>query len=440
MKIYSFPRGGIAYEDASAPVKSPAENAFLPALSVISLGSKNKGVYPIVSVGDVVREGMLIGRASGTGTVNVHATVPGRIIRKISWKDRDDIENDAFVIKMEGTFEKLGRRNEVLSWNGLNGYDIQRILSDYGISKMENDEKPLSEIISTSRKENDKLTLVVRCVFDDPWLVADYALCKDRMKAVIEGAAIVAKACFKVAQIVFAVSHHEKELGQMFLSEAGVLEIPSLLVLTGSRYPQRKSRELEVALRAFEKKENLRFGSFLILSPAVLAAAHDAVIHKKPILDRYVAVGGSAVRTPQIMKIRIGTRISEVLEQCGGFLRPPEKIITGSPLSGKEVKYIDEPVGKTCYAIVAMARSQAAVDDQQNCINCGECRAVCPVNLDPQNIYKRIKILEIATAGTNICNGCGCCKIVCPSSLPLLETILEGNQGGLGRSQEAHGA
>jgi electron transport complex protein RnfC len=430
MKIYSFPRGGLSYEDPTSPAKTSTENAFLPALSVISLGNKAKPVFPVVSIGETVREGMLIGRASGAGTANVHATVPGRIIKKVSWKDRNNIVNDAFVIKMEGAFERLGRKEEVLIWTGLNCYDLQKIISDYGIVEMENDGKPLSDIISVSRKKN-KLTLVIRCVFDDPWLVADYALCRDRLNAVIEGAAIVAKSCLKVTQIVFAVSHREKELGEQLLSSAETLEIPSSLVLTGSRYPQRNNRELELALRIYEKKENVKLGSLLILGPAVLAAVYDAVVHKKPILDRYVAIGGSAVRKPQIMKVRIGTRIGDVIEQCGGFIDQPEKILTGSPLSGREVKYLDEPVGKSCYAIVAMTKSQAAVLPQQNCINCGECRAVCPVGLDPQNIYKRIRSQEIENAGTTGCHGCGCCKIVCPSALPLLETILENNQEGV---------
>jgi electron transport complex protein RnfC len=427
MKIYSFPRGGLHYEDPTSPAKTSTENAFLPAISVISLGNKAKPVYPVVSIGEIVREGMLIGRASGKETANVHATIPGRIIKKVSWKDRNNIVNDAFVIKLEGAFEKLGRRDEVFIWNGLNAYDLQRIISDCGIVEMYNDERPLSDIISVSRKKN-KLTLVIRCVFDDPWLVADYAICRDRLNAVIEGAAIVAKACLKVNQIVFAVSHREKELGKQLLSAAENLNIPSSLVLTGSRYPQRNSRELELALRIYEKRENINLGSLLILGPAVLAAVNDAVVHKKPILDRYVAIGGSAVRKPQIMKVRIGTRIGDVIEQCGGFIEPPEKILTGSPLCGKEVMYLDEPVGKSCYAIAAMTKSQAAVLPQQNCINCGECRAVCPVGLDPQNIYKRIRSREIEDAETKGCHGCGCCKIVCPSALPLLETILKNNQ------------
>ena len=213
------------------------------------------------------------------------------------------------------------------------------------------------------------------------------------------------------------------------MSETGKIDIPSSVVLTGSRYPQRIRRELELALRSYEKKEGLDLGSLFILGPAVLAAAYDAVAHKKPILERYVAVGGSAVKNPQIMKARIGTRISELIEQCGGFSERPERIITGSPLSGNEVMYLDEPVGKTCYAIVAMSKAPASKNFKQNCINCGECRTVCPVGLDPQNIYKRVKAYEIDNVLTTGCHGCGCCRIVCPSALPLMENIREAAGG-----------
>ena len=433
MKIYSFPRGGFTFNDPTAPSKkNDAVNAFLPAISVIPLGDSHVKVYPVIPMGESVREGMLIGRASGPGAVNVHATVPGRLIRKVTWMDRDGFESNALVIRMEGSFEKLGKKEDVFSWTGLSGYDLQKIISGYGIVEMEKSGRPLSELISAGRKESEKLTLVVRCVFDDPWLVADYALCRDRLKAVIEGAVIVAKACSKVSQIIFAVSHHEKELGAQLLEEAGNWEISSALVLTGSRYPQRNDRELELALRLYEKKEGLDLGSLLILGPAVFAAAYDAVKYKRPILDRYVAVGGSAVRNPQVMKVRIGTRIGELIEQCGGFTEAPYRIAIGSPLSGREVMYLDEPVGKTCYAIVAMSKAQAASGSQQNCINCGECRAVCPVGLDPQYIYKRIKTLGIENAGNAGCYECGCCKVVCPSALLLSDTIAESNQEASG--------
>jgi electron transport complex protein RnfC len=156
-----------------------------------------------------------------------------------------------------------------------------------------------------------------------------------------------------------------------------------------------------------------------------MAAVYDAVKFKKPILDRYVAVGGSAVVRPQVMKARIGTRIGELIEQCGGFSSRPRRIATGSPLSGAAVADLDEPVVKSCYAICAMAKPQARDNAEWSCISCGECRAVCPVGLDPEAIYKRIKSSNAQTRSViDACHGCACCEAVCPSRLPLSEVIL----------------
>ena len=58
------------------------------------------------------------------------------------------------------------------------------------------------------------------------------------------------------------------------------------------------------------------------------------------------------------------------------------------------------------------------------CIRCGDCAAVCPVSLLPQQLYwfarsedhdrlKEYKLMD--------CIECGCCAYVCPSHLPLVQ-------------------
>jgi electron transport complex protein RnfC len=385
----------------------------------------------------MVKEGMLIGRGQGPGSANVHATVPGRVIRTVSWKNDGGAVNDALVIRMEGSFEKLGRREEIFPWESLTSFDLQRIISEQGIVEMEDSGRPVAEMISALRTVSGPLTLVVRCVFDDPWLAADYVLCRERLNAVAEGSLIMGRAG-RVNHILFAFSHKEKEMGEALLAESGKWDIPSSLVLAGSRYPQRNRRELELVLRNYEKKEALELGTLLILGPATLAAVHDAVKLKKPVLDRYVAVGGSAVKKPQVMKVRIGTRIGEVLAECGGFIDKPKRIATGSPLLGRAVADLDEPVIKTSYAVFAVLGSQAWSSAPRNCISCGECRMVCPVGLDPEELYKQ-------AGGPNSgespalaaeCHGCGCCEVVCPSRLPLSGVIAGRVRGRLPPGEE----
>jgi electron transport complex protein RnfC len=366
---------------------------------------------------------MLIGRGKSPDTANVHATVPGKIVRSVEWEDSEGRHNEGFVIRLEGSFERLGKKEEKFPHDGIGYQELQRILTDCGIVEMEGSGFPLAEILSNFRGSGKRQTLVVRCVFDDPWLAADYVLCSERVQEVVEGAFIVAKASGGIDRVLFAVSGHEKELGETMLSEAALYDIQSSLVLTGSKYPQRNFRELELVLRNYGKKEEIDLGPLLVLGPATLAAVHDAVKYRRPILERYVAVGGSAVAKPQVMRVRIGKRIGDLFEECGGFTGHPFRIAVGSPFSGRTVRDLDEPVTKNSYAIFAMLKSQTGLHAERDCICCGECRRVCPVGLDPEELYKRI-IAHSASQGSEECHGCGCCELVCPSGLPLSDTIM----------------
>ena len=237
-KIYAFPRGGISFEDSFVPSRDSCMTAFLPSLSIIPLVQHiGLRAYPVVSVGEMVREGMLVGRGRGPGSANVHATVPGRVIRMVSWKSAGGQVQDGLMIRMEGSFEKLGKREEIFPWEGMLPYDIQRTISDFGVVEMEGGGRPVTDIISSLRSAPVPITLVVSCVFDDPWLVSDYVLCVERAKAVAEGAAITARTC-RVSRIIFAISHTEKELGDALLSAGSKWGIPVSTVLVGSRYPQ----------------------------------------------------------------------------------------------------------------------------------------------------------------------------------------------------------
>jgi electron transport complex protein RnfC len=428
MNVYSFPRGGISYEDPTVPQRESSVVAFLPTVSVIPLVQEGGSrVSAVVSIGDTVKEGMLI----GWGPPNVHATVPGKVVRRVSWKNAYNQEIEGLVIRMGGNFEKLGKREEGFPWGSLSPQDLRRMVADYGVVEMEGSGRPAAQILSPAEHVRKGLSLVVRCVFDDPWLAADYTLCRERRAAVVEGSFIAAKMA-RAERIVFAFSHREQELGNLFLQEAGGGTLPVSLMLTGSRYPQRNRRELELALRNYEKREQAPLGSLLMLGPATLAAIHDAVRLRKPILDRYVAVGGSAVKRPQVMRVRIGTRIGEVFAECGGFVGRPRRIVSGSPLQGRIVADLDEPVVKTSFAVFAALESRAAISHKWNCIGCGECRRVCPVGLDPEELYKRIVSgpPERVRAGRDdpgdswgLCHGCGCCELVCPSRLPLAGVI-----------------
>jgi electron transport complex protein RnfC len=444
MKTHSFPRGGITLEDATAPRADSRGEAFLPALSLIPLSQFPGGrLEPLVGEGDAVREGMLVGR-SASGEARAHASVPGRVAKICAWEDAEGRSRDGLLIRMEGSFDLLGAPSELPRGIARPDAPLPRspreladALDECGAVEMEGSGRPLSRMVLDFCAEPGPKTLVVRCVLDDPWLVADRVLCEKRMKDVVDGAFAIAEACGLGKSggpgkpgVAFAVSRGERELGEAMMEEAAGRDIPSALVLTGSKYPQRNRRELELALREYGRREGAGLGALLALGPATLAAARDAAACRLPALERYVAVGGSAVRGPRVMRVRIGKRIGDLFEECGGFTGEPARVVSGSPFFGERVRYLDEPVTRSCYALAAMLESQAGPQESAACISCGECRRVCPSGLDPEEIFKRMAALKRdgelpeGHPGFRACHGCGCCEIVCPSRLPLPDAFM----------------
>jgi electron transport complex protein RnfC len=359
----------------------------------------------------------------------------------VSWKMAEGITNEGLVIRLKGNFEQLGKPEKRFSWEGLEPEELQQCIVEYGIVEMEGSGRPLGDLFASLDTVPPPITLVVRCVFDDPWLVGDYVLCRERAAAVVEGSIILGTAC-KASRIVYAVSAQEKDVGAMLLVEAQSYALPASLVLVSSRYPQRNPRELALALRAYERRGGKKeapaepaLGSLLIQGPATLAAVRDALVLHRPILDRYVAVGGSGVKKPQVMKVRIGTRIGDLFAECGGFTGEPQRIILGSPFSGRRVfeKNLDEPVIKTSYALSALLAKQTGGTVVRNCIGCGACRAVCPVGLDPEALFKGIVFFkqkqEQNSGRAAECHGCGCCDLVCPSRFSLSTALVHAALG-----------
>ena len=445
MKVYSFSRGGIKFEDSFAPDSNGSRLAFLPEMVIVPLSTESGSrSIPVVSTGQHIEEGMLIARGQGAASANIHSPIPGKLTRAVKWSSAPGFLSDAFVIRLEGSFKKLGKPEVRHEWAGLNWFDIRSLISEYGVIEMDGLGRPLRDIFSQKNAVDSPLTFIVRCVFDDPWLAAEYSLCKERLEEVAEGALITARAA-GAASIVFAVSAAERELGRSLIEAAKRHDTSGQFtfteVLVGSRYPQHSDYAMETVLLRYSKREGLIHGPMLMLSPTTVAAVYDAVVLRAPVLERYVAVGGAALKNRAVIKARIGSRLRDLIGECGGFSGRAEEssviAAIGSPLLGRAAASLDEPILKTSRSVFvsSVKRRETALKKYSwlkkisqflpvaTCISCGECRRVCPVRLDPEDIYKRISYGKTGIINSN-CIGCGCCEAVCPSKLPLCTAIV----------------
>lgn len=70
-----------------------------------------------------------------------------------------------------------------------------------------------------------------------------------------------------------------------------------------------------------------------------------------------------------------------------------------------------------------------AYSQHQTCVDCGRCAPVCPSKLQPDKLYRAVKIKKFHHAATlSQCTLCGECDRVCPSRIPLRDTFAYGKQ------------
>ncbi len=72
--------------------------------------------------------------------------------------------------------------------------------------------------------------------------------------------------------------------------------------------------------------------------------------------------------------------------------------------------------------------STAVNGSDRDCVSCGYCELVCPVNTTPQTLLRNSKINDVEESmriGLLDCSGCGACTYVCPSKIDLASTFID---------------
>jgi electron transport complex protein RnfC len=117
----------------------------------------------------------------------------------------------------------------------------------------------------------------------------------------------------------------------------------------------------------------------------------------------------------------LGTTIADIAKFAGGYTDRADQLIIGGQMTGKSVTTDDVPLVKATNCILVLSELHAP-GDELPCIRCGECAAVCPIQLQPQQLFWYAcadNEKQLRAHGLVDCIECGCCDLVCPSHIPL---------------------
>lgn len=424
--LKTFNRGGVhppgkKYLSEHKPVK----NAVISDLSVVAmsqhLGSPSE---PVVNPGDTVREGMLIGKSTGFISGNIHSPVPGTV------KEITDIYlpngnvSKAVVIEMEGEFDRLGKEAVETSWEHFSGKELIEIINSNGIVGLGGATFPANVKFSLPKGKKAEY-LVINGVECEPYLTADHRLMLEKSDQIIEGIKIISS-IIKPERLVIGIEINKENAIQSIKDAAQranlTLEVVSLKV----KYPQGDEKQLLKAVTGKEIPSGalpMEIGC-VVSNVGTVHAIYEAVVLGKPLIERVITVSGGAIKNPQNLKVRVGTPITSLIEECGGFTEEPVKVVVGGPMMGFTIYDLDTPVTKGTSGILALTAREVRASSQTACISCGRCIAACPMGLNPTTLFKYIDHSDYDSAenmGLMDCKECGSCGYVCLARIPLIQ-------------------
>ncbi|UTC61644.1 SLBB domain-containing protein [Treponema sp. OMZ 788] len=392
-------------------------NAFLPQRAFIPIAfDSKKQPETLVMRGETVKEGQIIARTEEPFSVGIFSSIPGILYDFVDFTLPDGSLIHTAAIKLEGSFDILGRPLPDYPWRTSSYSEIIRAIGYSGILNTVNiSAVPLIYQIRNALKKGE--TDIYINLFDkDPSSGLDSILFDNFFEETAEGIGILAK-ILNAASVTCIHKFNKKELYKLEkISETCEPFCKVKFINASNDYPF-------VQNKYFENKEN----PFLVDIPTAIYT-YEVVRTNNPITSVYVLVTGKAINEPKVLKVKIGTPIGSLIEECGGFKTMPAKIILNGLIGGLSADSLDIPVTSTLKSIHVPGKDSIKKHSIEACINCGLCFSSCPLYLEPKKIVRAIEaedLNEDILKQIKICSGCGCCSACCPSRIPLCSIILE---------------
>ena len=420
--------GGIHPHDMKHLAKEmEITNAIIPPLSVIPMSQHiGSPAECLVQKGDEVTEEMLIGKSTGFISAHIHSPVPGSVSSVEEIILPNGVATQAVKIELKGEFNRLKNEHDKKEWSGMSKEELLQIIVDRGIVGLGGATFPTNVKYSIPRGKHADY-FVVNGVECEPYLTADYRLMLEKTAELFEGIRIVKK-ILEPKEIYIGVEINKPDVIDIMRKAAAELDDQIQVIPLEMKYPQGDEKQL---LKAILDKEVPSGGlpidiGAVVSNVGTIFAIYEAVAFSKPLIERIVTVSGKAIKQPGNFKVRIGTTVGNLIDECGGLVKEPQKLVMGGPMMGFAVCDLDTPVTKGTSGILALTPRECRRSARTACIQCGRCIQVCPMGLQPTKLYKNIEHMKYENAldlDLMDCKECGCCGFICPANLPLVQSM-----------------
>ncbi|MDH5324180.1 MAG: electron transport complex subunit RsxC [Gammaproteobacteria bacterium] len=429
-RLFNFHGGVHLRQHKTATLAKPIKDAELPQQLVLPLQQHiGHAAEPVVKVGDYVYRNQLIARAVSGISAPVHAPSSGKVIalepRPVPHPS--GLQAPCIVIETDGKDQDQPQSIEPLKVEDLSPQQLRDQIHAAGIVGLGGAGFPSSIKLDPDEKVVD--LLIINGAECEPYITCDEMLIREHTEEIVQGLMIMRKA-LQAQHCIIAV---ENKKAKALLYLEAVLEEMSLdfveLVSVPTVYPAGGEKQLVQVITGKEvPSQGLPLDINIVCHNVGTAyAVARAIHHNEPLTSRIITVTGSVAKSRNL-RVRFGTPIAELIQQCGGNCKTLSKVIIGGPMMGMAVHDINAPVIKTSNCILAISLINdvplpSRLDQSLPCIRCGFCAEACPMNLLPQQLYWYAKSKDFdKVQDYNLfdCIECGCCDYACPSHIPLV--------------------
>lgn len=421
--IFPFHGGVHPPEHKSHSTQKPIAKPSMPALLTLPL-RQHVGHLPkvTVQVGQHVLKGQLLAEAEGAVSAAIHAPTSGRVcaIEHAIIPHPSGLPD--YCIRLQPDGKETWIEHAGLDWRAMQPAALMQHLITSGIVGMGGATFPTQIKLRTDGTSSIH-TLVINGAECEPYITCDDMLMRERAAQIVQGIDI-ARYVMSATQVVIGIEDN-KPLAIAAMQQAvqgkdmQVKVVPTL-------YPSGDARRLVYLLLGQEIAHDKRAAEqgIQVFNIATMLALHRYIDHGEPVIQRIVSMTGN-VAHPQNFEVLLGTPVSHLLAAAGGAGDDTSHYIMGGPMMGFDLPDANVPVTKATNCIIAASPGLfPPAPAAMPCIRCARCADVCPVSLQPQELYWFAKSDHFEKARDYKlfdCIECGACSYVCPSHIPLVQ-------------------
>ena len=403
----------------------PIRDVPIPAQLVLPIDQHvGDAAQPVIGIGEQVLKGQLLAQPEGSLGAPVHASSSGKVVAIEPWPVTNRYGESApcIVIECDGEDRAVESRTKALAYRNLPPDALLDEILRGGIVGLG------GAVFPTAQKLMQAVTceldhLILNGVECEPYISCDDMLMRERAQEVIGGAQILMHALQLDTAYVVVESDKPEAIQQLAEAMTEIGDTRIVLKQVPTIYPSGGEDQLVqlVTNRQVPSGGLPTDIGCLVQNVGTAAAIHDWIQEREPLISRVTTVTGNGVVEPVNVRARVGTTVADVVAFAGGYTEHAQHLIIGGPMTGKSVTTDRVPLVKATNCILVLPEMPAP-GPELPCIRCGDCAAVCPVQLLPQQLFWYAcadNETKLRDYGLTDCIECGCCDLACPSHIPL---------------------